>query len=181
MSEISNVDYSTKIPNNVGLTEDRQVLRALPPQAFTDLPQLRREAMAMSQPQQFVNIELIEQKLYRALYSTRQLEEVLAQREHDALPNAREPANHGTREHPRGGVDAEVDDHVAREARDVAFLHPVVDRVLHEQQPHDGACRAEHRDHAEEGDAAPVPAQVAAEAAQACSTRLQGPRLRRAA
>src|SRR3989440_2613218 len=29
MSEVSNVDYSTKIPNNVGLTEDRQVLRAL--------------------------------------------------------------------------------------------------------------------------------------------------------
>src|SRR5437762_7033012 len=29
MSEISNVDYSTKIPNNVALTEDRQVLRAL--------------------------------------------------------------------------------------------------------------------------------------------------------
>src|SRR5207237_7886722 len=29
MSEISNVDYSTKIPNNVNLTEDRQVLRAL--------------------------------------------------------------------------------------------------------------------------------------------------------
>src|SRR3954465_12284885 len=29
MSEIVNVDYSTKIPNNVGLTEDRQVLRAL--------------------------------------------------------------------------------------------------------------------------------------------------------
>src|SRR6201982_1352760 len=29
MSEIVNVDYSTKIPNNVGLTEDRAVLRAL--------------------------------------------------------------------------------------------------------------------------------------------------------
>ena len=29
MSEISNVDYSTKIPNNVGLTEDRAVLKAL--------------------------------------------------------------------------------------------------------------------------------------------------------
>ena len=29
MSEISTVDYSTKIPNNVALTEDRQVLRAL--------------------------------------------------------------------------------------------------------------------------------------------------------
>ena len=29
MSDVVNVDYSTRIPNNVGLTEDRQVLRAL--------------------------------------------------------------------------------------------------------------------------------------------------------
>ena len=29
MNEIVNVDFSTKIPNNVSLTEDRQVLRAL--------------------------------------------------------------------------------------------------------------------------------------------------------
>ena len=29
MSDIVNVDYSTRIPNNVDLTEDRQVLRAL--------------------------------------------------------------------------------------------------------------------------------------------------------
>ena len=29
MDEIGNVDYSTKIPNNVALSEDRQVLRAL--------------------------------------------------------------------------------------------------------------------------------------------------------
>ena len=29
MSDIVNVDYSTKIPNNVNLAEDRQVLRAL--------------------------------------------------------------------------------------------------------------------------------------------------------
>jgi benzoyl-CoA 2,3-epoxidase subunit B len=29
MTDVVNVDYSTKIPNNVGLTEDRQVLRAL--------------------------------------------------------------------------------------------------------------------------------------------------------
>src|SRR5262249_44207301 len=29
MTDIVNVDYSTKIPNNVGLTEDRTVLRAL--------------------------------------------------------------------------------------------------------------------------------------------------------
>ena len=29
MSDIVNVDYSTRIPNNVNLTDDRQVLRAL--------------------------------------------------------------------------------------------------------------------------------------------------------
>ena len=29
MSDIINVDYSTKIPNNVDLTEDRRVLQAL--------------------------------------------------------------------------------------------------------------------------------------------------------
>ena len=55
----------------------RQVVRALPPQALAELPDLRREAMAANQPQQFVNNELIEHKLYRALYSNRQLEEVL--------------------------------------------------------------------------------------------------------
>src|SRR5262249_32732796 len=38
---------------------------------------LRREAMAATQPQQLVNGELIENKLYRAIYSNRQLEEVL--------------------------------------------------------------------------------------------------------
>ena len=27
--DIGNVDYTTKIPNNVGLSDDRQVLRAL--------------------------------------------------------------------------------------------------------------------------------------------------------
>ncbi len=55
----------------------RQVLRALPSQAFTDLPVLRREAMTANQPQQLVNTDLIEHKLVRALYSNRQLEEVL--------------------------------------------------------------------------------------------------------
>jgi uncharacterized protein (DUF1800 family) len=56
----------------------QKVVRAMPPQALIGLPELRREAMAASQPQQLVNSELIEQKLYRALYSNRQLEEVLA-------------------------------------------------------------------------------------------------------
>ena len=55
----------------------RQVVRALPPQAYATVPALRREAMAASQPQNFVNSELIEQKLLRAVYSNRQLEEVL--------------------------------------------------------------------------------------------------------
>src|SRR5206468_10052825 len=55
----------------------RQIMRVLSPQAFSELPALQREAMAARQPQQFVNFELIEQKLYRALYSNRQLQEVL--------------------------------------------------------------------------------------------------------
>jgi uncharacterized protein (DUF1800 family) len=55
----------------------RKVVRVLPAAAFADLPDLRREALAINQPQQLVNNELVEQKLYRALYSNRQLEEVL--------------------------------------------------------------------------------------------------------
>jgi uncharacterized protein (DUF1800 family) len=55
----------------------QKVLRALAPQALAGLPSLRREALAAAQPQMFVNGELIEQKLYRAVYSNRQLEEVL--------------------------------------------------------------------------------------------------------
>ena len=54
-----------------------QILRAIPLQSLTDVPQLRREALAARQPQEFVNSELIENKLYRAIYSNRQLEEVL--------------------------------------------------------------------------------------------------------
>lgn len=55
----------------------KQVLRSAGPQAFQGIPQLRREAMALNQPQQYPNQELIENKLYRAIYSNRQLEEVL--------------------------------------------------------------------------------------------------------
>jgi uncharacterized protein (DUF1800 family) len=55
----------------------KQVLRALGPQALAGLPDLRREAMAASQPAMYVNQELIENKLMRAVYSNRQLEEVL--------------------------------------------------------------------------------------------------------
>ena len=55
----------------------RQVLRMMPIQTLAAMPKLRREAMAVSQPQQFVNSELTEQKLLRAVYSNRQLQEVL--------------------------------------------------------------------------------------------------------
>jgi uncharacterized protein (DUF1800 family) len=58
-------------------TKRAQVLRAAGPQAFVGIPELRREAMAVAQPQQYVNQELIENKLIRAIYSNRQLEEVL--------------------------------------------------------------------------------------------------------
>ncbi|HET9219048.1 MAG TPA: DUF1800 domain-containing protein [Terriglobia bacterium] len=53
-----------------------KVLRAAGPQLQT-VPALRREAMALAQPQQYVHSELIENKLYRAIYSNHQLEEVL--------------------------------------------------------------------------------------------------------
>jgi uncharacterized protein (DUF1800 family) len=55
-----------------------QVMRAAGPQTFASIPELRREAMVATQPQQIVNQELIEAKLHRALYSSRQLEQVLA-------------------------------------------------------------------------------------------------------
>ena len=55
----------------------KQVLRVLPPTALAGIPELQREAMAARQPPQFVNQELVDSRLYRALYSNRQLEEVL--------------------------------------------------------------------------------------------------------
>jgi uncharacterized protein (DUF1800 family) len=55
----------------------KQVLRVLPPAALNGLPDLQRDALAARQPPMFVNQELIDNKLYRALYSKRQLEEVL--------------------------------------------------------------------------------------------------------
>jgi uncharacterized protein (DUF1800 family) len=54
------------------------VFRALPPQIAQMLPDpYRREALAISNPQAAVMAELVEAKLHRATYSTRQLEEVL--------------------------------------------------------------------------------------------------------
>jgi hypothetical protein len=51
------------------------VFRVLP---FQPVPEaFRREALAVTNPQQALTLELIDAKLYRAIYSTRQLEEVL--------------------------------------------------------------------------------------------------------
>jgi uncharacterized protein (DUF1800 family) len=55
----------------------RQVLRSLPPAAVAGIPELQREAMAARQPPLFVNQELVDSRLFRAIYSNRQLEEVL--------------------------------------------------------------------------------------------------------
>jgi len=54
-----------------------QIAGALPPNSLSAFPELRREAMKQRQPQQAVIGDLREGKIYRALYSNRQLEEVL--------------------------------------------------------------------------------------------------------
>jgi uncharacterized protein (DUF1800 family) len=56
----------------------RKVAAVLPPNAVADRPDLRRAAAMSRSPQQVVIADLREAKLYRALYSNRQLEEVLA-------------------------------------------------------------------------------------------------------
>lgn len=55
----------------------QQVAGALGPQAMAGFPELRRLGMVSRQPQQIVISDLREGKLYRALYSNRQLEEIL--------------------------------------------------------------------------------------------------------
>ena len=58
-------------------TKLQQVAQALPPAALADFPELRRLGLASRNPRQVVIADLREAKLYRALYSNRQLEEVL--------------------------------------------------------------------------------------------------------
>jgi len=70
-------DEKLALINSFEAPKRQQILRALGPGPFADVPQLRREVMLITQPQQVANAELIENKLYRAIYSNRQLEEVL--------------------------------------------------------------------------------------------------------
>jgi uncharacterized protein (DUF1800 family) len=70
-------DEKLALINSFESPKRQQILRALGPGPFADIPDLRREVMLITQPQQVANAELIENKLYRAIYSNRQLEEVL--------------------------------------------------------------------------------------------------------
>jgi uncharacterized protein (DUF1800 family) len=55
----------------------KQVLRVLPATGVAGIPELQREALLARTPPMFVNQELVDSRMYRALYSNRQLEEVL--------------------------------------------------------------------------------------------------------
>jgi uncharacterized protein (DUF1800 family) len=55
----------------------QQVAAALPPQKLAQFPELRRMGLRSRQPQQVISGDLKEGKVYRAVYSNRQLEEVL--------------------------------------------------------------------------------------------------------
>src|SRR5262245_494433 len=46
-----------------------QVLRALGPEALANIPELRKEALGLRNPQQLVHIQLIDNKFLRAIYS----------------------------------------------------------------------------------------------------------------
>jgi uncharacterized protein (DUF1800 family) len=63
--------------NSFDPEKQSQVAGSLPPDVLNELAEFRKLAMASRQPPQFVNSELMEGKLYRAIYSNRQLEEVL--------------------------------------------------------------------------------------------------------
>ena len=58
--------------------KQRQVAAAMPPARLAQLPELRREAQRSRNPQQVVTSDLLAGKLFGAVYSNRQLEEVLA-------------------------------------------------------------------------------------------------------
>jgi len=71
------IQEKTSLINSFDTEKRLQILRVIPLQSLNGVPDLHREALAARQPQEYVNAELIENKLYRAIYSNRQLEEVL--------------------------------------------------------------------------------------------------------
>jgi uncharacterized protein (DUF1800 family) len=69
-----NVEEKTAIINGLDPEKRKQLMRAIP---FAVPEPFRREAITLGQPQQLPFIELTDAKLYRGLYSTHQLEEIL--------------------------------------------------------------------------------------------------------
>src|SRR5207253_10615363 len=51
-------DQKLALINSFDPEKRKQIIRGLGPQAFQDLPELRREAIGLTQPQQLVNAEL---------------------------------------------------------------------------------------------------------------------------
>jgi uncharacterized protein (DUF1800 family) len=73
--QLGTTDEKMAVLNSLTSEKRTLVFRTLPAQQVPDL--FKREAMAASNPRQAVVAELIENKLQRAVYSQRQLEEVL--------------------------------------------------------------------------------------------------------
>jgi uncharacterized protein (DUF1800 family) len=122
----------------------QQILRVLGPQAFNDLRPLRRDAMAANQPQQYVNAELIDQKLYRAIYSNRQLEEVLVDfwLNHFNVFNGKGPARILLTSYERDAIRPHVFGHfrdlllaTARHPAMLFYLDNWQSQVLRDDQP----------------------------------------------
>ena len=67
----------TALFNSLDPEKRTQVAGALPAKVLAAFPEMRREGMRLRNPQQVVVEDLREGKLFRALYSNRQLEEVL--------------------------------------------------------------------------------------------------------
>jgi uncharacterized protein (DUF1800 family) len=72
-----NTDQLKELFSFIDPAKRQQVAAALPPQALAQLPEMRRLGLRSRQPQQVISGDLKEAKVYRALYSNRQLEEVL--------------------------------------------------------------------------------------------------------
>ena len=77
MAVRGNSEQLTELFAYLSPAKRQQVAWALPPQALASFPELRRQGMHARQPQQLVLEDLKEAKIFRALYSNRQLEEVL--------------------------------------------------------------------------------------------------------
>jgi uncharacterized protein (DUF1800 family) len=70
-------EQRTELFNSLDASKRELVAAALPQQAVAEFPDMRRLGMQRRQPQQVITADVREGKVFRALYSNRQLEEVL--------------------------------------------------------------------------------------------------------